>query len=114
MRDAVAQGVACAAGQFQRAAGKGFEFAHGEGLMMTVLAHSLAVAALNRREREARVLNAGSFMHGSQARGPIPSLAAWRGGWRQRSTDCLAPGASGRAPPFSGAPPGRVSPRRCA
>src|SRR3546814_7761035 len=71
MRDAVAQGVACAAGQFQRAAGKGFEFAHGGGLMMTVLANSLTVAALNRREREARVLNAGSFMHGSRARGPI-------------------------------------------
>src|SRR3546814_20820318 len=66
--DAVAQGVADVAGQFQRAAGKGFEFAHGGGLMMAVLANSLAVAALNRREREARVLNAGSFMHGSQAR----------------------------------------------
>src|SRR3546814_7487717 len=85
--DAVAQGVADAAGQFQRAAGKGFEFAHGGGLMMTVLANSLAVAALNRREREARVLNAGSFMHGRQARRvgisggpPVTSPADWRGG----------------------------------
>src|SRR3546814_3338389 len=64
--------------------------------MMTVLANSLAVAALNRREREARVLNAGSFMHGSQARRmenargpPVTSRAAWRGGRSEEHTSEL-------------------------
>src|SRR3546814_9693937 len=70
MWNSVAQVVADAAGQLQRAAGDRFEFAHGGDLVMVVPATSFTAAALNRRERRARVLNAGSPLHASLAAVP--------------------------------------------